>query len=98
MISKYKQASERRRRFKRVLFATVVAISALVLGVWSVAELLGHSPLGLEFADARAGGPFGQPAYLGAACLLVGPLAAAGGFVYGRLSFAADAASSSNRA
>ncbi len=55
-------------------------ISALVLGVWSAAEMLGHPPLGLEFADARAGGPFGQPAYLGAACLLVGPLAAAAAF------------------
>ncbi len=53
------------------------ALAALVLGVWSAAEMLGHPPLGLEFADARAGGPFGQPAYLGAACLLVGPLAAA---------------------
>jgi O-antigen ligase len=55
-------------------------VSALVLGIWSAAEMLGHPPLGLEFADARAGGPFGQPAYLGAACLLVGPLAAAAAF------------------
>jgi hypothetical protein len=55
-------------------------LSALVLGIWSAAEMLGHPPLGLEFADARAGGPFGQPAYLGAACLLVGPLAAAAAF------------------
>ena len=39
-------------------------VSALVLGIWSAAEMLGHPPLGLEFADARAGGPFGQPAYL----------------------------------
>jgi O-antigen ligase len=50
------------------------AFSGAVLGIWSAAELLDHSPLGLHFADARAGGPFGQPAYLGAACLLVGPL------------------------
>lgn len=56
------------------------AIAALVLGVWSAAEMLGHPPLGLEFADARAGGPFGQPAYLGAACVLIGPLAAAAAF------------------
>ena len=55
-------------------------LAALVLGVWSAAEVLGHPPLGLEFADARAGGPFGQPAYLGAACLLIGPLAAAAAF------------------
>jgi O-antigen ligase len=53
---------------------------ALVLGVWSAAEMVGHPPLGLEFADARAGGPFGQPAYLGAACLLLGPLAVAVAF------------------
>ena len=50
-------------------------LGASVLGVWSAAEVAGHSPLGLTFADARAGGPFGQPAYLGAACLLFGPLA-----------------------
>ena len=30
-----------------------------------------------SFADSRAGGPFGQPAYLGAACLLLGPLSVA---------------------
>ena len=55
-------------------------VGAIVLAVWSAAEMLGHPPLGLEFADARAGGPFGQPAYLGAACLLLGPLAAAAAF------------------
>ena len=59
------------------LVARAGTLAAIVLGVWSAAELLGHPPLGLEFADARAGGPFGQPAYLGAACLLIGPLAAA---------------------
>jgi O-antigen ligase len=52
-------------------------LAAVVLGVWSAAELLGHSPLGLEFANSRAGGPFGQPAYLGAACVLLGPLSVA---------------------
>jgi O-antigen ligase len=52
-------------------------LAAIVLGTWSATEMLGHPPLGLEFADARAGGPFGQPAYLGAACLLIGPLAVA---------------------
>jgi O-antigen ligase len=59
------------------LVLRAASLGAIVLGVWSAAELLGHPPLGLEFADARAGGPFGQPAYLGAACLLFGPLAAA---------------------
>jgi O-antigen ligase len=53
------------------------AVGAIVLGAWSTAELLGHPPIGLAFANARAGGPFGQPAYLGAACLLFGPLAVA---------------------
>jgi O-antigen ligase len=57
--------------------AHAATLGALVVGAWSVAELVGRPPLGLEFADARAGGPFGQPAYLGAACLLLGPLAAA---------------------
>jgi O-antigen ligase len=52
-------------------------LGAVVLGIWSAAEVLGHSPLGLEFAGGRAGGPFGQPAYLGAACLLFGPLCVA---------------------
>jgi O-antigen ligase len=55
-------------------------LAALVLGIWSAAELLGHPPMGLEFASSRAGGPFGQPAYLGAACLLLGPLALATAF------------------
>ena len=53
------------------------SVGAVVLGLWSVAEVLGHSPLGLEFANGRAGGPFGQPAYLGAACVLFGPLGVA---------------------
>jgi putative inorganic carbon (HCO3(-)) transporter len=53
------------------------AFGAMVIGGWSAAELVGHPPLGLVFADARSGGPFGQPAYLGAACLLFGPLSAA---------------------
>jgi O-antigen ligase len=53
------------------------ALSAVVLGVWSACEVAGFSPLGLTFASGRAGGPFGQPAYLGAACLLFGPLAVA---------------------
>ena len=48
-----------------------------VLGAWSTAEVLGPCAPRAEFADSRAGGPFGQPAYLGAACLLFGPLAIA---------------------
>ncbi len=62
------------RAAARIVFRAAT-IGALVLGVWSTAELLGHPPLGLEFANARAGGPNGSPAYLGAACLLLGPLA-----------------------
>src|SRR6266403_2090978 len=36
MISKCKQLSERRRRFKRVLFATVVAISVFALNLMAL--------------------------------------------------------------
>ena len=37
--------------------ARAATLGALVLGVWSAAELLGHPPLGLEFADAPRGRP-----------------------------------------
>jgi O-antigen ligase len=67
-----------RAAIRLVLRASTLA--GIVLGGWSTAELLGHAPLGLEFANSRAGGPFGQPAYLGAACLLLGPLSAATAF------------------
>jgi O-antigen ligase len=53
--------------------AGVVASGAI--GCYALVEWLGRAPVDVEFAAGRLGGPYGQPAYLGAAgCLLV-PLA-----------------------
>jgi O-antigen ligase len=52
------------------------AIAAAMLGVWCVCERLGSSLIDESFAGHRVGGPFGQPAYVGAAAVLLLPLAA----------------------
>jgi len=52
------------------------ALAAAFLGSWCVVERLGWSLIGETFAGHRVGGPFGQPAYVGAAAVLLGPLAA----------------------
>jgi O-antigen ligase len=51
------------------------SVSAVALGVWCVFERAGWSLIGESFADQRVGGPFGQPAYVGAAAVLLVPLA-----------------------
>jgi O-antigen ligase/Flp pilus assembly protein TadD len=50
---------------------------AVVSGIWAILESLDIGWFDSAFADDRVGGPFGQPAYLGAGMLLVVPLAAA---------------------
>jgi O-antigen polymerase len=51
------------------------ALAALGAGIYAVLELVGHAPVAVEFAAHRAGGPYGQPAYLGAAAALLAPIA-----------------------
>ena len=62
-----------RRRADRTLVLRAGALAASVVGVWCAFELAGFSLIGTSFAHHRLGGPFGQPAYLGAAALLIGP-------------------------
>ena len=50
-------------------------IAAVAIGLWCTFELAGRSFIGTSFPDHRLGGPFGQPAYLGATCALFLPLA-----------------------
>lgn len=58
------------------LVVRAAALGAGVLGLYSVAEVAGVLPWAREFAAARLGGPYGQPAYLGAAAALLVPAAA----------------------
>ncbi|MEM8905011.1 MAG: O-antigen ligase family protein [Actinomycetota bacterium] len=53
--------------------SAVMATGAL--GAWSAFELVGLAPVDVAFADDRVGGPYGQPAYLGAAAVLLVPTA-----------------------
>ena len=53
------------------------AVASVALGVWCAFERAGWSLLDESFAGHRAGGPFGQPAYVGAAAALLAPLALA---------------------
>ena len=55
------------------LVGRAAAASGLALGVWTGAELLDVGWFASDFAEDRAGGPFSQPAYLGAAAVLLGP-------------------------
>ncbi len=52
------------------------ALAAGVLGVWCAFERAGWSLIDETFAGHRVGGPFGQPAYVGAAAVLLVPIAA----------------------
>ncbi|MGH1487832.1 MAG: O-antigen ligase family protein [Acidimicrobiales bacterium] len=51
-----------------------VAAGGVGLGLYTVAELADRA-IDVSFAGDRAGGPFGQPAYLGAVAVLVIPIA-----------------------
>ena len=52
------------------------SIAAALLGTWCVIERAGWSLIDESFAGHRVGGPFGQPAYVGAAAVLLVPMAA----------------------
>lgn len=59
----------------RRLLLRGAALAAGVLGLYTAAELLGITPGTGGFAGGRLGGPYGQPAYLGAAGVLLTPVA-----------------------
>jgi hypothetical protein len=61
-------------RDRRVLMQGA-SVAALVLGVWCAFDRAGWSLIDESFADHRVGGPFGQPAYVGAVAVLLVPLA-----------------------
>ena len=65
-------ATERDRR----VVMRGAAIAAALLGVWCAFERAGWSLVDESFAGHRVGGPFGQPAYVGAAAVLLVPMAA----------------------
>ena len=46
-----------------------------VIGVYVLAELNGFNPVALASTSVRVGGPLGSPAYLGAVCVLLTPVA-----------------------
>jgi O-antigen ligase len=50
------------------------ALAAVVLGGWCAFERAGWSLIDETFAGHRVGGPFGQPAYVGAIAVLLAPL------------------------
>ncbi|MBV8959806.1 MAG: O-antigen ligase family protein [Actinobacteria bacterium] len=62
-------------RGDRRVVAVGAAIAAGVVGVWATAEALGWHPLRLVGVDSRPVGPFGSSAYLGAAAVLLAPIA-----------------------
>ena len=64
--------AERDRR----LVVRGAAVAASALGVWCAFERAGWSLIDESFAGHRVGGPFGQPAYVGAAAVLLLPMAA----------------------
>ncbi|HET6953233.1 MAG TPA: hypothetical protein VFI47_22830, partial [Acidimicrobiales bacterium] len=51
-------------------------VAAGITGVAALADVAGWDPAGTQFAGGRAGGLLGQPAYLGAAAVLLAPVAA----------------------
>nr|MBA3655286.1 O-antigen ligase family protein [Actinomycetota bacterium] len=63
------------RRSPAPTLLTATAVAGAVIGVWSVAELLGWKPVALAGTAGRVVGPLGSSAYLGAAVVLVGPIA-----------------------
>lgn len=60
----------------RRLLARAVGAAAGAAGAWACAEALGLAPVPAGFTT-RSGGPFAQPAYLGAALALTVPVAVA---------------------
>ncbi len=52
-----------------------MTVAAVGVGAWALAELGGTAPVDVSFDGGRLGGPWGQPAYLGAAGTLLVPAA-----------------------
>ena len=59
----------------RRVVARAGVVAGLVTGASVLADLAGWDPAGTSFAGGRVGGLLGQPAYLGAVAVLLGPLA-----------------------
>jgi O-antigen ligase len=57
--------------------ARAAVVAAGVTGVGALTDLAGWDPAGVSFAGGRIGGLLGQPTYLAALALLLGPVAAA---------------------
>lgn len=64
-------------RVDSAMLVRASAVSVVGLGGWTVLELADVGWFASEFAEGRAGGPFGQPAYLGAAAVLLTPVGSA---------------------
>jgi hypothetical protein len=77
---------------------TACAVVAVVLGVWSAAELLGWEPVALAGTAGRPVGPLGSSAYLGAAAVLLAPIAALRAPALGAIALIALAASGARAA
>jgi len=60
--------------FRRAV-ARAGVVAGLITGGAVLADLGGWDPAGVSFAGGRVGGLLGQPAYLGAVAVLLGPLA-----------------------
>ena len=63
-------------------------VAGLATGVATAADLVGWDPAGTSFAGGRVGGLLGQPVYLGAVAVLLGPVAV--GVALGPSSLTAD--------
>jgi O-antigen ligase/Tfp pilus assembly protein PilF len=58
------------------LLLRAAALALVFIGGYSLMELAGAAPVDVTFEASRLGGPFGSPAYLGAACALLIPIGA----------------------
>ena len=59
-----------------LLLARAATVATAGLTLYCLLELTGLAPIALASVSTRVGGPFGSPAYLGAACSLLLPIAA----------------------
>ena len=59
----------------RTLVLRSASLSLGLIGVYALAELSGFNPVALASTSVRVGGPLGSPAYLGAVCVLLTPVA-----------------------
>ncbi|MDP3984390.1 MAG: O-antigen ligase family protein, partial [Acidimicrobiia bacterium] len=59
---------------EQALLMRAAVLGLAGMGIYTAVELTGAAPVVLGTLSARAGGPFGSPAYLGAACTLLIPI------------------------